>query len=139
MGGMASAVRAIHDAKKPFHLSEMAGWMANSVRRARVGTARNELAALTAINPPRPLWPRRTPSPPPRTTAVRTTATESVSWCQNRIGIPWEPVQLADVVNQSNTWPRNDIRRGLRTAECEPRERRSARDRPGGDQPPRPA
>ena len=76
---MASAVSAIQAARKPFHLSEMAGWMASRVSRARVGTARKALAALTATNPPRPVWPSTTPRPPPRTTAVMTTATERVS------------------------------------------------------------
>src|SRR6202034_4687468 len=83
--------------------------MARSVSRASVGTARNALAALTATRPPRPVWPRMTPSPPPRAMAAETTATESSSWCQNRVGTPWEPVQFADVVNQSNTWARKDM------------------------------
>ncbi len=34
-----------------------------------MGTARKALAALTATRPPRPVWPRTTPSPPPRTMA----------------------------------------------------------------------
>ena len=83
---MASAVRASQAARNPSHLREIAGWMARSVRRASVGTARNALAALTATRPPRPVWPRTTPSPPPRTMAVRTTATESWSWCHNKVG-----------------------------------------------------
>ena len=76
---MANAVRASQEARKPLHLSEMAGWMASSVKRASVGTARNALAALTATSPPRPVCPSTTPSPPPNAMAVTTTATESFS------------------------------------------------------------
>ena len=50
-----------------------------SVSRASVGTARKALAALTATSPPRPVWPRMTPSPPPRAKAVVTTVAESSS------------------------------------------------------------
>ena len=32
-----------------------------------------------------------------------TTATESLSWFQNSVGMPCEPVQLAEVVNQPKT------------------------------------
>ena len=39
---------------------------------------------------------------------VRTTATESWSWCQNNVGMPCGPVQLAAVVNQPKTWARKD-------------------------------
>src|ERR1700734_2644618 len=80
--------------------------MASRVRRASVGTARKALAALTATSPPRPVWPRMTPSPPPRARAVATTAADSSSWFQNSWRMPSEPVQLADVVNQSKTCDR---------------------------------
>src|ERR1700722_4606548 len=110
MGGMASAVSANQLARNPLHFSEMAGCMARSVNSASVGTARNELAALTATKPPRPVCPRNTPSPPPRALAVTPPAAESLSWFQNRVVIPCEPVQLAEVVNQPKTWAKKPIR-----------------------------
>src|SRR5580704_6963193 len=104
IGGMANTVNAIHDARKPFHLREIEGWMARRVRSDRVGTARNALAALTATCPPRPVWPSTTPTPPPSAIAETTTAADSTSWCQNRRRIPSGPHQLLDVVNQPKTW-----------------------------------
>ena len=101
---MANTVSASHDARNPFHLREIAGWMARRVRRANVGTARNAFAALTATSPPRPVWPRTTPTPPPSAIAVTTTAADSTSWCQNRRRIPSGPHQLLDVVNHPKTW-----------------------------------
>src|SRR5580693_5913223 len=82
--------------------------MARSVSRARVGTARKALAALTATSPPRPVWPRKTPSPPPRATAVTRTTALSFSWFQKSWGMPVGPTQLDSVVNQPKRWARKD-------------------------------
>src|ERR1700728_4541185 len=47
--------------------------------------------------------------PPPMTSAVTTTAADSSSWRQNRSGMPFEPVQLAEDVNQSPSRSKNDM------------------------------
>ena len=83
---MARISSARNEARKPPHLREMLGWMAKRVRRARVGTARAALAALTATRAPRPVWPRRAPMPPPTRRATTTTAKESFSWLQEQLG-----------------------------------------------------
>src|ERR1700728_5021322 len=115
--------------------------MARSVRSASVGTARKALAALTASKPPRPVCPRNTPSPPPRQIAATTTATESLSWFQNNVGMPCEPVQLAELVSQPNTCAKKDTLSPPRSpgAARGPTGRGGARLLPGGGRPPPPA
>ncbi len=100
---MARTTRARKAARKPPHRSDIHGTMANRVSRARLGTARAALAAFTATSPPRPVWPSTRPIPPPITIAPTTTASDSSAWRQNSSGMPVEPVQLADVVNQPTT------------------------------------
>ena len=77
--------------------------MANSVSRARLGTARAALAAFTATRPPRPVCPSTRPIPPPMTSAPTTTASDSSAWRHSSSGMPVDPRQLADVVNHAAT------------------------------------
>src|SRR5579864_8702232 len=117
MGGTAKAKRARNDARNPLPLRAMAGWRASRVRRAREGMARAALAELTATNPPRPLWPRKSPRPAPTTTAATTTATESSIWLRLRTQMPFVPLAL--FASQCPTWERKCI--SGRLAQPEPR------------------
>src|SRR5580658_9096971 len=100
---MASATRARKAARKPLHRSEIHGTMANRVSSARLGMARAALAAFTATSPPRPVWPRTTPMPPPITSAPTTTASDSSVWRHRSSGMPVEPFQFVAVVNHDAT------------------------------------